>query len=193
MALSCESPVTASKLNQVVNKAIFLDRDGVINHPFIKDGKPYPPMSLEDFVIYDDALNVMSELKQRKFLLIVVTNQPDINRGTQDIAIVNKMHQKIMGVLPVDHIEMALVEAGDDYKPKPGMLLNTAKNFDIDLAKSYMIGDRWRDIGAGINAGCYKNILLDRSYSEDMIFKPDYVCDTLTQAKNYIFEQEGML
>ena len=177
----------------MVNKAIFLDRDGVINHPVVKDGKPYPPVSLEDFVIYDDALNVLSELKQQKFLLIVVTNQPDINRGTQDIATVNQMHHKIMCTLPIDHIEMAIDEMSYDYKPKPGMFLNAVKLFGINLAQSYMIGDRWRDIGAGINAGCYKNILLDRVYSKDMIFKPDYVCSTLTQAKKYIIEQEGML
>ncbi len=177
----------------MVNKAIFLDRDGVINHSSVKDGKPYPPASLKDFVIYADAICALTELKQREFLLIIVTNQPDIGRGTQDIAIVNQMHQKIMSTLPVDHIEMETDEFSDSYKPKPGMFLNAVKLFDINLSKSYMIGDRWRDIGAGMNAGCYKNILIDRDYSEDMVFKPDYVCYTLTQAKKYIIEQEGML
>ena len=177
----------------MVNKAIFLDRDGVLNHSIVKNGKSYPPASLEDFIIYDDALSALNSLKQQKFLLIVVTNQPDISRGTQVLSLVQQMNQHIISTLPVDHIEMSIDENSDTYKPNPGMLVNTAKKYDINLTQSYMIGDRWRDIGAGINAGCYKNILIDRGYSEDLVFKPDYVCSTLTQAKIYIIKQEEML
>ncbi len=158
----------------------------------IRAGKPFPPQTLEEFKIYEDAHGALNEFKRGGFKLIVVTNQPDISRDTQLVEVVEAMHQKLIDNLPLDSIRICIDEGSSDYKPNPGMLLKAAEEFGIKLKKSYMIGDRWRDIGAGINAGCYKTILLDRNYTEKMIFNPDYICNTLTQAKDYIIEQEGL-
>ena len=168
------------------NKTAFFDRDGVLNHSIVRDGKPYPPSSLNELVIYDDAAACIEKLKAHGFFIIVVTNQPDVGRGTQNIEIVNAINDALMQSLQIDHIEMCIDEKSDCYKPLPGMLLNCSKKFNIDLKNSYMIGDRWRDVGAGKNANCKKTILLESGYHEDLIYTPDYICDTLTQATHYI-------
>ena len=123
--------------------------------------------------------------------MIVVTNQPDVGRGTQSLDVVEAMHTVLMEKLPLDGIKMCTDEASDDYKPKPGMLFKAAKEFGINLRKSYMIGDRWRDVGAGLNAGCHRTILIDRGYAEEQKFRPDFICANFLQVVNYIFKQEG--
>ncbi len=177
---------------ELSKKAVFLDRDGVLNYSIIRANKPFPPQTLEEFKIYEDAFEALKKLKKWGFNLIVATNQPDIARNHQTPDVVETMHQKLIDKLPLDSIKMCTDETSSDYKPLPGMLLKSAKEFGLNLKESYMIGDRWRDIGAGVNAGCYKTILLDRNYNEKMIFNPDYICNTLTQATDYIIKQEGL-
>ena len=173
------------------NKAVFLDRDGVLNKPIIRNGKPYPPADEKEFEIYDDALTSLNQLKERGFCIIVVTNQPDILRGLQSSQVVDKFHKMLNDALPIDHIEMCIDENGSGYKPLPGMIVASAKKFFINIKNSYMIGDRWRDIGAGVNAGCKKNILIDRGYSEKMLYTPDYICISLAEAVEKIIQIEG--
>lgn len=174
----------------MVVKALFLDRDGVLNHPIIRDGKPFPPQTLKEFKIYDDVCEALNALKRRAFKLIVVTNQPDLGRGTQDWGVVKAMHKELMEKLPLDDIKMCTDEASEDYKPNPGMLFKAAKEFGINLKKSYMIGDRWRDVGAGLSAGCYRTILIDRGYGEEQKFSPDFTCTNFFQVASYIFKHE---
>jgi D-glycero-D-manno-heptose 1,7-bisphosphate phosphatase len=170
----------------VKNSAVFFDRDGVLNHAIVHDGKPFPPKGLTDFVIYDDALECMTRLKDNGFYIIVVTNQPDVKNGIQSLETMSAMHAILKGELPIDDIEVCFDEESEFYKPEPGMLLVAAKNYGINLGTSYMVGDRWRDMGAGKNAGCKRSILLDRAYNEPLTYEPDYICKTLTQATNYI-------
>lgn len=169
-----------------MNNAIFLDSDGVLNKVIIKDGKPAAPETLAEFEIPDEVKPALLRLKAEDYLLICVTNKPDIERGLTTQTIVDQIYNKMREELPLDDIFICYHENSDCYKPKPGLLLDAAKKYQIDLAASYMIGDRWRDIGAGQNAGC-KTIWINRDYNEQKPNPPaDYTVYSLTEAVNII-------
>lgn len=149
-------------------RAVFLDRDGVLNAAIVRNGKPYPPASRAELVITDGAAEDLAALRSQGFLLIVVTNQPDIARGTQTRENVVEIHQALREALPLDDIISCFHDDSANCacrKPKPGMLLDAAAKHHIDLSRSFLIGDRWRDIDAGAAAGC-RTVLLDRGYDE---------------------------
>lgn len=176
-----------------MNVAVFLDRDGTLNRPVVRDGKPYPPPTLEAFELLPGVAETLCRLKDAGFLLIVVTNQPDVARGAQRREVVEAMHQRLMSELPIDDIRVCYEvnsPACTFYKPKPGMLLEAARERDIDLMRSYMVGDRWRDVGAGKAAGCF-TIFIDRGYSEPLTETPDAVCTDLAAATVIILEKSG--
>jgi D-glycero-D-manno-heptose 1,7-bisphosphate phosphatase len=171
-------------------RAVFLDRDGVINRALERDCKPYPPRNLEEFEILPDVAAACTKLKQAGFLLIVVTNQPDVGRGTLKKEIVEAIHAEMCRQLPIDHVEVCYhpgqgASDCDCRKPKPGMLLRAAKEFGIDLAQSWMVGDRWRDIDCGHAAGC-RTIFIDRGYAEELRQKPHFSAGNLAQAADII-------
>jgi D-glycero-D-manno-heptose 1,7-bisphosphate phosphatase len=171
-----------------MRRAVFLDRDGVINRTFVRDGKPCPPATLSDFEILPGVHEALGQLKKAGFLLIVVTNQPDVARGLQRREVVEVMHEKLREALPLDDIIVCYELEGPTstrYKPKPGMLLDAARERDIDLARSYMVGDRWRDVGAGKRAGCF-TIFIDRGYAEPLTETPDGTCADLPHAAAFI-------
>jgi len=168
------------------SKAIFLDSDGVLNTAIIKNGIPAAPTTLAELEIPDEVKPCLDKLKAAGYLLICVTNKPDIERGLMTQEVVDAIYNKMREILPLDDVCICYVENSDCYKPKPGLLLSAAKKYDIDLAESYMIGDRWRDIGAGQNAGC-KTIWIDRGYSEKKPVPPaDYTVFSLTEATQSI-------
>ena len=144
-------------------------RQGVINHALEKESKPYPPTSLGEFEILPEVPAACAKLKAAGFLLVVATNQPDVGRGTLKEEVVEKIHAHMTAQLPIDRVEVCY-HAGqglskcDCRKPKPGMLLHAARELGIDLAQSWMVGDRWRDIDCGHAAGC-KTIFIDRGYA----------------------------
>jgi D-glycero-D-manno-heptose 1,7-bisphosphate phosphatase len=165
-------------------RAVFLDRDGVINEVVVRDGKPYPPATIDEFKILRGVPGALEKLDKAGFLLIVVTNQPDVARGMQRRDVVEAMHQRLREQLPLDDIKVCYeVESPKSlcYKPKPGMLLEAAQEHMIDLSSSYMVGDRWRDVGCGRAAGCF-TIFIERGYSEELRDAPDATCADLTQA-----------
>jgi D-glycero-D-manno-heptose 1,7-bisphosphate phosphatase len=180
--------------HQVERRAVFLDRDGVLNRPLLRDGQPYPPSSVADFELYDDVAEGCAQLKAAGFLLIVVTNQPDVGRGTQTRAEVDEMHHKLLAALPMlDRIEVCF-HAGDEHgdpcacrKPQPGMLLVAAAALQIDLPRSYMIGDRWRDIDCARAAGC-RAIFIDRGYREPLRETPDATVSKFSAAVKLILQ-----
>jgi D-glycero-D-manno-heptose 1,7-bisphosphate phosphatase len=148
--------------------AIFLDRDGVLNEAVIKDGKPHPPLDVASMTILVDTSEVLKSLKTAGFILICVTNQPDVRRGKQTLANIMAMNQKIRDNLPLDDLFVCYHDNKDDClcrKPKPGMLFMAAQKWHIDLAKSWMVGDRASDVAAGHSAGCH-TIFLDFDYAE---------------------------
>jgi D-glycero-D-manno-heptose 1,7-bisphosphate phosphatase len=158
-------------------KAIFLDRDGVLNRAIIRNGKPYPPGNLEELEILPDVPGALAALKACGFLLLVVTNQPDVARGGQQREVVENMHAKLRESLPIDGFFVCYhddKDACDCRKPKPGLLFQAALTYGLDLATCYLIGDRWRDIEAGQAAGC-ATAWIDRGYSERSASKPPTV------------------
>jgi D-sedoheptulose 7-phosphate isomerase len=170
-------------------RAVFLDRDGVINRAFVRDGKPLPPPTLQDLEILPGVPEALRELKQHGFELLVVTNQPDVGRGKQSRESLDAMHRSLLASLPIDEIFVCThtdQEKCDCRKPLPGMILEAARKYNIDLAASFMVGDRWRDVDAGYNAGC-KTILIDYGYSER---PPDHAPDlrvrSLREAADWI-------
>ena len=170
-----------------MNKAIFLDSDGVLNKAIInKEGEPVAPTTLAELEIPDEVKPSLDKLKKAGYLLICVTNKPDIERGLMTQAQVDAIYHKMRDALPLDDVCICYHENSACYKPKPGLLLDAAKKYDIDLALSYMIGDRWRDIGAGQNARC-KTVWIDRGYAEKNPSPPaDYTAHSLTEATQWI-------
>lgn len=171
-------------------KAIFLDRDGVINIPFVRGGKSFAPQTVSDFKFYPDVSDSLKNLKSLDYLLIIVTNQPDIGNGLVDIRVVEQMHKIIKKYLPIDHIEMCPHSQKDDCecrKPKPGMLIQSAQRFNINLRESLMIGDRWSDVEAGQKAGC-KCIFIDRHYHERRPNSPYLIVQSLQEAAYYLLK-----
>ena len=151
-----------------MRRAVFLDRDGVISRSEVRGGKPYAPRRLEDFRLLPGVAEAVLALKQAGFLVVVVTNQPDIGNGLVDPSVVEAMHAKLKARVPVDDIRMCphRQDAGCSCrKPKPGMLLAAAKRWNIDLKNSYIVVDRDGDIIAGKAVGCY-TLLIKRGYSE---------------------------
>jgi D-glycero-D-manno-heptose 1,7-bisphosphate phosphatase len=174
----------------VTARAVFLDRDGVLNRAMIRDGRPYPPDDLASFVILPGVVDACQQLKAAGFYLIVATNQPDVATGKQRRAVVETMHQQLRTLLPLDGIEVCYETDGPDshcYKPRPGMLLRAAQTYGIELACSFMVGDRWRDVGAGFNAGC-KTCFIDHGYDEPMPYAPDFIGHSLADVAGWILQ-----
>jgi D-glycero-D-manno-heptose 1,7-bisphosphate phosphatase len=169
-------------------RAVFLDRDGVLNEPVVRDGKPYPPPAA-DFRVSGGAREALDRLKAAGFLLIVVTNQPDVGRGTLAREDLDAIHRNVRAELPVDDVRVCCHNDGDACgcrKPKPGMLIEAASDYGIDLSRSFMVGDRWRDVDAGASAGC-RTILIDRQYRErGPDNQPDFRASTLAAAAAWI-------
>lgn len=170
------------------NRAVFLDRDGVLNRAVVRDGRPYPPATVEDFEILPEAAEAARKLRDAGFLLIVATNQPDVARGTQRREVVEAMNARLLEAMPIAEIRVCY-EDGDDCprrKPNPGLLLEAAEAHAIDLSASYMVGDRWRDVEAGRRAGC-RTVFIDRGYRERRPEPPaDHDAADLSEAAAWI-------
>jgi D-glycero-D-manno-heptose 1,7-bisphosphate phosphatase len=176
-----------------LRRAVFLDRDGVINRALTRNGRPYPPTSLEEFEILPGVLDACQRLKAAGFLLVVATNQPDVGRGTLRQEIVESLHAYLCRALPVDRVEVSYAPGGGDppdefRKPRPGMLLRAARDLGIDLERSFMVGDRWRDIDCGHAAGC-RTVLIDYQYDEALRQLPDHRVKDLAQAADWILSR----
>ena len=174
------------------NPAVFLDRDGVLNEAVLRHGKPHPPATLDELRISGDARSSLERLRDAGFLLVVVTNQPDIARGiarTQDLLAI---HEALREQLPIDEIYVCEHDDPDHCacrKPKPGLLHRAVDELGIDLEHSFLIGDRWRDIDAGSAAGC-KTVWIDRDYNErPPRHQPDVRVRSLADAVAWILEQ----
>jgi D-glycero-D-manno-heptose 1,7-bisphosphate phosphatase len=138
-------------------KAVFLDRDGVINKLIIRNGKAQAPYSLDEFELFPGVEDACARLKAAGYLLVVVTNQPDVARGWVNLESVELVNNQVRALLPVDDIKVCLHTNDhncDCRKPLPGMLLESAEERNIDLTQSFMVGDRFGDIAAGKGAGC---------------------------------------
>lgn len=174
-------------------RAVFLDRDGVINQAIVKAGKPYPPASLDELEVLPGVPEALRQLRCAGFALIVVTNQPDVARGTQTRSAVEEIHEWLTGQLPIDEFCTCYHDDVDGCvcrKPRPGLLLEAAKRLGLDLASSVMVGDRWRDIEAGKRAGC-KTVFIDYGYAERRPDAPDATVASLAEAATWIVLRQG--
>ena len=174
-------------------KAVFLDRDGVLNRALVRDGKPYPPSGPHELEILPDVPEALALLKRAGFLLLVVTNQPDVGRGRQDRATVEKIHAALRQALPIDDFFVCYHDDShgcDCRKPKPGLLAQAARKYGLDLCASYLIGDRWRDIDAGRAAGC-ATLWIDRGYTEQAPSVPDITVRSCLEAARWIVTHDA--
>jgi D-glycero-D-manno-heptose 1,7-bisphosphate phosphatase len=170
--------------------AVFLDRDGVVNEAVVRDGKPYPPPSADAVQIVAEAPAALARLKARGLPLIVVTNQPDVARGTQTAEAVEAIHDRLRRDLPIDDFLSCLHDDADRCacrKPLPGLILEGAARHGADPRRSFLIGDRWRDIAAGKAAGC-RTVWIDRGYREKQPENYDARVPSLTEAVAWILE-----
>ena len=178
-----------------MKRAVFLDRDGVLTRALVRHGKPYAPVTPEEMEMNPEAGEALARMKAAGFLLIVVTNQPDVARGITKRSDVEQMHAILKAALPLDDFYVCYHTDADRCpcrKPRPGMLLDAAAAHGIDLGASYMIGDRWRDIDAGAAAGC-RTIWLDSGYRErGPDHPPDAQVGSLSEAAGWIARTESL-
>ncbi len=172
--------------------AVFLDRDGTLNAQIIRQGKPYSPFILEEFVLLPGVIEGCAQLKAVGFVLVVATNQPDVGRGTQTQAMIESMHDRLRALVPQIDLIQVCYHGGADHgqpcecrKPKPAMLHTAATRLGLDLARSWMVGDRWRDVDCGHTAGC-RTIFLDYGYDEKLRAQPDFVVKNFAAAVRII-------
>lgn len=169
---------------------MFLDRDGVINRAVVRDGKPYPPATLDEFEFLPGAEAAARALRGAGFLVVVVTNQPDVATGVQKREVVEAMHDRLRAAGICDDVKVCFhtdADHCDCRKPKPGMLIEAAREWQIDLGQSFMVGDRWRDVAAGKAAGCH-TFFIDYKYREPHAEAPDAVVASLEEAGRLILQ-----
>lgn len=174
-------------------RAVFLDRDGVLNRAELRHGRPHPPASPADVVVLDGVVDACRRLHDDGWLLLVVTNQPDIARGTATVADIEAINAIVVADLPVAEVVVCPHDDADGCscrKPLPGMLVDAAARWDVDLAASVMVGDRWRDIEAGERAGT-TTVFIDRGYDERRPDRADHVVSSLAEAAELLGAARG--
>lgn len=172
--------------------AAFLDRDGVLNAASVdRARRPHPPCRADQVVLLPRVPEACEQLRAAGLRLIVVTNQPDVARGTTPASTVTEINQLLRRLLPLDDVVVCLHDDSDECrcrKPKPGLILSAASRWNIDLAASTLVGDRWRDIDAGRAAGV-ATVFLDRGYREPQPVGPDLVASELIDAVPFIIRR----
>jgi D-glycero-D-manno-heptose 1,7-bisphosphate phosphatase len=184
-----------------VTWAVFLDRDGVVTDAPVIQGQAGSPRFAHELQIVAGAEEAVSELRRYGARLFVVTNQPDVARGTLDEAELIAMHDALRRTLDIDDVRYCPHDGADACscrKPAPGMLVELANEWAVDLDKSWMVGDRWVDIAAGAAAGTH-TVLVERSYSwsptsagaPPVGLEPDHRATDLSDAAGLIARMSG--
>ena len=166
--------------------AVFLDRDGTLNVQMVRDGMPYAPVRLEDFRLFEGAPEACRALKAAGYALVVATNQPDVGRGEVAQSVIESMHAVLLERIPeIERIEFSYDpgrgEKSRRRKPEPGMLLDAAAALGLDLSRSWMIGDRWRDVECGRRAGV-RTVFIDFGYLDEVGSVPDFTVKSIHEA-----------
>jgi D-glycero-D-manno-heptose 1,7-bisphosphate phosphatase len=170
--------------------AVFLDRDGVLNAAVVRGGKPFPPQSEAELQILPGVEEACAQLRGAGLRLIVVSNQPDIGRGTQTRVEVDRINMVLRDRLRLDDVRICPHDDSDGCacrKPAPGLILEASRAWRISLSRSVMVGDRWRDVEAGARAGC-KTVFVDHGYTEKKPASPDLVVASLADAVPWILD-----
>jgi D-glycero-D-manno-heptose 1,7-bisphosphate phosphatase len=172
----------------VLNKAVFLDRDGVINKVILKDGIPFAPTNIEDVEILDGVISALDDLRNAQYKIIVVTNQPDVSRRKIDAKKIHEINNYIAKLTQLTNFYVCTHDDNDFCtcrKPKPGLIKSAAKDLDINLGESVLVGDRWKDISAGQEAGC-KCFFINNNYREVKPKLPYFEVKSLAEAAKII-------
>jgi D-glycero-D-manno-heptose 1,7-bisphosphate phosphatase len=175
--------------------AVFLDRDGTLNVQAVRGGTPYAPTRLEEFRLIDGAADGCRALKAAGYTLVVATNQPDVGRGEVAREVIESMHAVLLQLIPeIERIEVCYDPGRGEKslrrKPEPGMLLDAAAALGIDLPRSWMIGDRWKDVVCGQRAGV-KTVFIDYGYSDESKSTADHTVKTFQQAVAVVLGATG--
>jgi D-glycero-D-manno-heptose 1,7-bisphosphate phosphatase len=170
--------------------AVFLDRDGTLNVQLVRDGKPFAPERMEDFRLYEGVPEGCRALKEAGYALVVATNQPDVGRGTVKQEVIERMHAHLLELIPeIDRVEVCYDPGKGENslrrKPAPGMLLDAARDLGIDLSRSWMLGDRWRDVECGKAAGV-RTVFIDFGYSDEVQSTADHNVKTFREGVDLI-------
>jgi len=153
----------------VVNKALFLDRDGVINQLVVDKDKLRSPRLMEEFRYEPGLIEFIEKVRELSFQIIVITNQPEVKRGLVAKEMVEKFHQQIFQDTEIKDFFVCWHDIEDNCncrKPRPGLLLDAKKDLNISMKNSYMIGDRNIDMLAAKRAGC-TGLLYARDYHDE--------------------------
>jgi D-glycero-D-manno-heptose 1,7-bisphosphate phosphatase len=173
-----------------MRRAAFLDRDGVLLQAPVRNGKPYVIHDVAAMDILPGVPEAVAALRGAGYMTVVVTNQPDVLRGVTTRGTVDAMNGRLQAELGLDAVLTCFHDDADDCdcrKPKPGLLFQAREAYGLDLARSFMIGDRWRDVDAGRNAGC-RTVFIDHQYNEPRP-QADFVCGSLKEAASWILTQ----
>jgi D-glycero-D-manno-heptose 1,7-bisphosphate phosphatase len=172
--------------------AVFLDRDGTLNRQIIRDGLPFSPASLDEFELFPDVPASCAKLAAAGFTLVVATNQPDVGRGLQAQSVIEAMHARLQQLVPqIARVEVCYAPGRGETppdprrKPSPGMLLDAAVALGLDLKRSWMVGDRWRDVDCGKRAGV-RTVFIDFGYAEELREAPDFTVKSFAEAAGII-------
>jgi D-glycero-D-manno-heptose 1,7-bisphosphate phosphatase len=176
-------------------RAVFVDRDGTLNTQTIRGGKPYSPERVEDFHLFPGVPEACRALKAAGFALVVATNQPDVGRGVISMSLIEAMHARLLELIPeIERIEVCYDSGLDGpsrrRKPEPGMLLDAAAAMNLDLAGSWMIGDRWRDVNCG-NAAGVRTVFIDFGYAEKLDKAPNFTARSFQEAASIVLQNAG--
>ena len=172
-----------------LRRAVFLDRDGIINLEIFRAGAWRPPSALSELRFAPGVDDCLAHLKRLGFLLVIVTNQPDVARGQQTVARVEEMHAVLRSRMPIDDIYVCYHDDPDDCacrKPRPGMLLKAAEDHGLDLRESFLIGDRWRDVEAGRRVACRTVLVRNESSRDQREACPTFETNSLGSAVHWI-------
>jgi D-glycero-D-manno-heptose 1,7-bisphosphate phosphatase len=174
-----------------VKSAVFLDRDGVLTEASVVDGVPQSPRLASEMRILPEAAPACEALRTAGLALVCVTNQPEIARKTLDPAELKTMNEILQRALGLDEVVVCPHDEGDRCdcrKPLPGMITAAAERHGINLAASFTVGDRWRDVDAGRAAGT-ATVFIDRGYDEALREEPDVVVGGIQEASEWIIER----
>lgn len=180
--------MTSTKAHRHGLPAVFLDRDGVLNRTLVRGGKPHPPSSLEELEILPGVPEACAELSGAGLKLVVVTNQPDVRRGTQRREVVDAINRAVRERLRLDDVRVCPHDDSDRCdcrKPAPGLIIAASRELGLALEASVMVGDRWRDVESGRRAGC-RTVFVDHGYSERRPDAPDLTVRSLAEAVPWI-------
>lgn len=171
-----------------LRRAIFLDRDGVINAVILRNNRPYPPTNSSELRVLPGVSGALEKLRKSDFEIVVITNQPDIARGAVSKDHVDEINKTLKDLLDIKYFYVCPHDDGDNCecrKPKPGLIIQAAVDLRINLAESFVVGDRWRDISAGQAAGC-TCFFIDYSYDEKRPTRPFLSVKSLSEAVEHI-------